>query len=124
MVTGTERVIHANVPNRGLIDNLSQGAAVEVPTTINGDGISPQAMGALPIQLAAQNRNYVSVAELTVAAVKLGDPLLVRQAVLMDPNASSTLTPEQIWSLCNDLVDAHGDLIPEPLREHVPANWA
>jgi alpha-galactosidase len=124
IVTGTERVIHANVPNRGLIDNLTQGAAVEVPTTINGDGITPQPIGALPLQLAAQNRNYVSVAELTVAAVREGDPLLVRQAVLMDPNASSTLTPEQIWSLCNDLVDAHGDLLPEPLREHVPARWA
>jgi alpha-galactosidase len=124
IVTGTERIIHANVPNRGYIDNLPQGAAVEVPATVNADGITPHAVGALPLQLAAQNRNYLSVAELTVAAAREGNPLLIRQAVLMDPNANSTLTPEQIWSLCNDLVDAHGDLLPEELRAHVPANWS
>ncbi len=39
----------------------------------------------------------------------------------MDPNASSTLTPAQIWALCDELVSAHGDLLPEPLRALVPA---
>ncbi len=124
LVTGTQRTIHGNLPNRGYIDNLPQGAVIEVPVTIDGAGIHPQAMGALPVQLAAQNRNYVSVAELAVEAMRTGDPLLVRQAVLMDPNASSTLTPEQIWQLCNDLTDAHGDLLPAPLRQHVPPAWA
>jgi alpha-galactosidase/6-phospho-beta-glucosidase family protein len=37
-VTGTERVIHANVPNHGLIDNLTQGAVVEVPATVDANG--------------------------------------------------------------------------------------
>ncbi|WIB64681.1 alpha-glucosidase/alpha-galactosidase [Curtobacterium sp. MCBD17_040] len=124
MVTGTERVIHANVPNRGLIDDLPTGAAVEVPCTIDAGGLAPHRIGNLPLQCAAQNRNYVSVAELAVAAAQTGDPLLVRQAVLVDPNASSTLTPEQIWAMCNDLVDAHGDLLPEPLRVHVPSTWS
>jgi len=121
LVTGTPREIHANVPNHGLIDNLPQGAVVEVPTLVGPDGIAPQPMGALPPQLAAINRPYVSVAELTVEAVRTGDPLLVRQAVLVDPNASSTLTPEQIWQLCDELVLAHGDLLPEPLRETLVA---
>jgi alpha-galactosidase len=124
IVTGTERTIHANVPNAGYIDNLPQGAAVEVPATVNSQGITPHKVGALPLQGAAQNRNYLSVAELTVAAARTGDPLLIRQAVLMDPNANSTLTPEQIWSLCNDLVAAHGDLLPEELRVQIPATWA
>jgi len=122
LVTGTERMIHANVVNTGLIDNLPQGAVVEVPTTIGRAGIVPQAVGALPTQCAAINRSYVSVNELTIEAARLGDPRLIRQAVLADPNASSTLTPEQIWSLCNDLVEAHGDLLPEPLRETLDVN--
>ena len=122
LVTGTKRVIHANVVNRGLIDNLPQGAVVEVPTTVSAAGIEPHAVGSLPPQLAAVNRSYVSVNELTIEAAKLGEPLLIRQAVLADPNASSTLTPEQIWNLCNDLVVAHGDLLPEPLRELIPAD--
>ena len=121
LVTGTPREIHANVPNRGLIENLPQGAVVEVPTLVGPDGIAPQPMGALPPQLAAINRPYLSVAELTVEAMRTGDPLLVRQAVLVDPNASSTLTPDQIWQLCDELVVAHGDLLPEPLRETLVA---
>ena len=121
-VTGQPRVIHGNVVNDGLIDNLPQGAVVEVPVTVDADGLHPHAVGSLPVQLAAQNRPYLSVAELTVEAARTGNPLLIRQAVLMDPNANSTLTPEQIWQLCNDLVAAHGDLLPEPLREAIPAN--
>lgn len=122
LVTGTEREIHANVVNRGLIDNLPQGAVVEVPTLVGADGIRPQPMGSLPVQAAAINRSYLSVNELTIEAARTGDPKLLRQAVLVDPNASSTLTPEQIWELCNDLVTAHGDLLPEPLRELIPAS--
>jgi alpha-galactosidase len=122
LVTGTERVIHANVVNRGLIDNLPQGAVVEVPTTVGANGMTPHAVGALPPQLAAINRSYVSVNELTIEAARLGEPMLIRQAILADPNANSTLTPEQIWNLCNDLVAAHGDLLPEALREPIPAN--
>ena len=38
----------------------------------------------------------------------------------MDPNANSSLTPEQIWAMCNELVTAHGDLLPEPFRELIP----
>lgn len=121
LVTGTERTIHANVVNRGLIDNLPQGSVVEVPTVVGADGIAPQAVGALPVQCAAINRSYVSVNELTIEAARTGDPRLLRQAVLVDPNASSTLTPEKIWELCNELVTAHGDLLPEPLREILPA---
>lgn len=119
LVTGTRREIHGNVVNAGWIDNLPAGAVVEVPCTVDGDGVHPVAMGALPPQCAALNRNYLSVAELTVTAARTGDPRLVRQAVLADPNAASSLTPEQIWRLCDDLALAHGELLPEPLRATV-----
>lgn len=122
MVTGTRREVHVNVPNRGLIDNLGQDAVVEVPAIVDGSGITPVAMGALPIQCAAVNQAYVSVGRLTVEAARTGDPLLVRQAALMDPNTASTLTPEQIWALCDELTAAHGDLLPEALRAPVPAS--
>ncbi len=121
LVTGTPREVHVNVPNRGLIDNLPADAVVEVPATVDGSGLVPVAMGSLPVQCAALNQPYVSVGRLTVEAARTGDPRLVRQAVLMDPNASSTLTPAQIWDLCDDLTTAHGDLLPEPLRTRLGA---
>lgn len=116
MVSGASGEIHVNVPNRGLIDNLYAGAAVEVPATIDHDGVHPVPMGALPPQCAALNRPYLSVAELTVEAMRRRDPVLVRQAALMDPNTSSTLFPEAVWDLCNAMVEAHGQLLPEELR--------
>jgi alpha-galactosidase len=122
IVTGTPREIHANVVNNGLIDNLPAGAVVEVPCLVDASGLRPVPMGALPPQCAAQNRPYLSVAELTIEAARRGDPRLVRQAVLMDPNASSTLRPDQIWDMCDDLVAAHGDLLPEALRQPLPAS--
>ena len=112
MLTGTERMIHANVVNRGLIDNLPPGAVVEVPSTVDRDGVHPHTFGAIPEQGAALNRTYLSVAGLTIEAARTGNPDLVRQAVLIDPNASSTLTPEQIWALCDELTEAHRALLP------------
>lgn len=115
LLTGTRYAIHANVPNRGLIDNLPQGAAVEVPALVDSDGVHPQAVGAIPTAGAALNRTYLSVAELAVEAALTGDPRTVRQAVLVDGNASSSLTPQQIWDLCDELTVAHAHLLPASL---------
>jgi alpha-galactosidase len=116
METGTLRRIHVNVANHGLISNLPDGFAVEVPAVVDRLGVRPERVGALPAQCAAVNRPFVSVGELTVRAALEGDPRLVRQAAMVDPNTAATLTLDQIWALCDELTTAHGDLIPEALR--------
>jgi len=120
IVTRTQRTIHANVVNQGLVDNLPRGAAVEVPCSVDGLGIHPQTMGALPPQCAALNTRFLAVCELTVQAALTGDPRKVRQAMMMDPNASASLRVGDIWDLCNAMVKAHGDLLPDPLRVSLP----
>lgn len=120
ILTGTAREIHVNVPNAGLLDNLPQGAVVEVPAAVDGEGVHPLPSGSVPAAGAALNRTYLSVAELTVEAARLGDPDLVRQAVLIDPNASSTLTPDEIWALCDEMTAAHAALLPAALGGTVP----
>lgn len=115
ILTGTERVIHANVVNRGLIGNLPEGAVVEVPSRVDASGVHPLPFGDIPPQGAALNRTYLSVAELAVEAARTGDPALVRRAVLTDPNASSSLTPEQIWALCDELTRRHAERLPVAL---------
>jgi alpha-galactosidase len=116
MVTGSSRTIQATVPNRGLIDNLSPGAAVEVPCVIDGDGARPVPVGALPPQCAALNRSFLSVVELAVRAAAEERPELVRQALMVDPNTAATLSLGDIWRLTDEMVAAHGDLIPAALR--------
>ena len=116
ILTGTPRHIHVNVPNDELIDNLPQGAVVEVPAIVDGNGITPMHYGRIPLIGMALNRTYLSVAEMTVEAALVGDRELVKQAALIDPNASSTLTPDQIWQLCEELFEAHRDYLPKSLR--------
>ena len=119
VLTGTPRRIVATVPNTGLITNLPAGAAVEVPCTVDELGVHPLHVGALPPQCAALNRAFLDVGELTVRAAVDGDPRMVRRAAMLDPNTAATLTADEIWSLCDDLTRAHGDLLPAALREPV-----
>ena len=121
IVTGTRRTIVVNVPNAGLIEGLPEAFTAEVPAVVDGDGVHPQAVGSLPLQLAAVNAAYVSTGMLTVAAAAQGEPRLLRQAMMMDANTSASLTVEQIWDLCNAMVEAHGDLLPPALRVRLSA---
>jgi alpha-galactosidase len=115
LLTGTEREIHANVVNHGYISNLPDNTVVEVPALLDGTGVHPIQFGDIPSAGAALDRTYLSVASLTIEAARTGNPELVRQAVLIDPNASSSLTPEQIWALCDQLTAAHADVLPAAL---------
>lgn len=114
--TGTRRVISANVVNDGLITNLPDGVAVEVPTVLDALGAHPMKVGDLPPQCAALNRGFLGPVDLTVRAAVDGDSRLVRAAAMVDPNTAATLSVDRIWDLCDELTAAHGDLLPEPLR--------
>jgi alpha-galactosidase len=41
---------------------------------------------------------------------------LAYQAALVDPNTAATLTTQQIVAMCDDLIEAHGALMPEGIR--------
>ena len=116
IATGEPCTIYGNVENAGLIDNLPRGACVEVPCLVDATGVEPIHVGELPPQLAALNRTYLNVCELTVKAALEGRPELVRQAAMLDPNAAGTLSLDQIWALCDELTRAHGDALPADLR--------
>ena len=116
LATGTLRRIQVTTANDNLIDDLPFGAGVEVPALVDRLGVQPLRVGALPPQLAALNRQFLNVVELTVRAAAEEDPRLVRHAAMLDPHTAATLTVDQIWALCNDLVAAHGTALPEALR--------
>jgi alpha-galactosidase len=114
--TGVAREIYLNVRNDGLISNLPDECCVEVPAVVDASGPHPRSVGALPPQLAALNRTFLNVVELTVRAVLDGDRRHVHQAVLLDPNAAAVLTTRQAEAMCDELLAAHGELIPAALR--------
>jgi alpha-galactosidase len=93
-----------------------QGCCVEVPCLVDGNGVQPTAVGALPPQLAALNRTFLNVCELTVRAALDGSREHVYHAALLDPNAAGTLSPEAICALVDELIEAHGDALPEGIE--------
>ncbi len=110
--TGIAREVYANVRNAGLIDGLPEDACVEVPCLVDRDGVHPTRVGPLAPQCLALNRTFVNVVELTVRAALEERRDLVYQAALLDPNAGATLTTGQTVAMVDELIKAHGDLIP------------
>lgn len=113
METGQLRVINGNVPNHGLISNLPQGATVEVPCLVDKNGVQPVAVGELPPHLAALMQTNLNVQGLTVEAALTGKREHIYHAAMLDPHTAAELDLDQIWNLVDDLIEAHGDWLPE-----------
>ncbi|OCA88230.1 alpha-glucosidase/alpha-galactosidase [Bacillus sp. FJAT-27225] len=102
-----------NVLNTGgLISNLPEKACVEVPCLADASGIAPTYIGELPEQLAALNRTNINTQLLTVEAAMTRKKEYIYQAAMLDPHTAAELSLDDIVSLCNDLIEAHGDWLP------------
>jgi len=110
--SGEPTLVHGNVLNNGLIDNLPQGCCVEVPCHIDKNGIQPMKVGALPAVLAALDHPSIAVQELTVEAALTVKKQPIYQAAMMDPHTAAELSLDEIWELVDDLINAHGDWLP------------
>jgi alpha-galactosidase len=111
--TGKPRTIYGNVANEGLIDDLPDGCTVEVPCLVDGNGVQPTRIGALPPQVAALVRTNINVQELTVEAALTRDIDHVYHAAMLDPHTSAELDLDQITEMVDALIEAHGDWIPD-----------
>ena len=108
-----EITINGNVSNEGLIDNLPGNISVEVPCLINTNGIQPVRVGALPTHLAALMMTNINVQQLTVEASLSGKKEHVYHAAMLDPHTAAELSVDEIWHLVDDLLEAHGEMIPK-----------
>ena len=105
--------IGGNVLNHGgLIENLPADACVEVPCLVDGMGIHPCYVGKLPPQLAAMNMTHVNVHMLAVEAAATLKKEHVYQAAMLDPHTAAELSIDDIRSMVDDLIEAHGDYLP------------
>ncbi len=113
METNQPRVIYGNVSNEGLIDNLPQGCCVELPCLVDKNGIQPTRIGSLPPHLAALMQTNINVQALTVEAALTGKREHIYHAAMLDPHTAAELDLDQIWALVDDLIEAHGEWLPE-----------
>jgi alpha-galactosidase len=112
METNKPYKIGGNVMNTGLIPNLPQEAVVEVPCLIDGSGVTPCYVGNIPPQLAALNRTNINVQLLTIEAALTLKKEHIYHAAMLDPHTSAELSIDDIKSLCDDLIEAHGEWLP------------
>jgi alpha-galactosidase len=111
--TGVPFTFGGNVLNRGLITNLPSGATVEVMCVADRTGVTPTYVGDLPPQCAALNRTNINVQEMTIEAALTGRKDAIYQAAMLDPHTAAELTIDQIVALCDELIEAHGNYLPD-----------
>ena len=114
VVTGNTYKIGGNVLNTGhLITNLPEEACVEVPCLVDGYGVHPCHVGALPVQCAAMNMTNINVQLLTIEAARTRKLEHIYQAAMLDPHTASELDIDTIKKMVDDLIVAHGDYLPK-----------
>ncbi len=113
VVTNQPIKIGGNVLNTGLIDNLPADACVEVPCLVDALGIHPCHVGRLPVQLAAMNMTNINAQLMTIEAAITGKRDHIYQAAMLDPHTAAELSIDDIVSMCDELIAAHGDYMKD-----------
>ncbi|MEZ0395935.1 MAG: hypothetical protein ABWK53_05860 [Anaerolineales bacterium] len=93
---GTHYHLAANLPNQGQIANLPLGAPVETPVVVDGAGVHPVLVGALPEPVAELLRREVTVAQLCVDAGVEGSREKALQCLLLDPVITDIETAKSV----------------------------
>ncbi len=112
VATGCPRVVYGNMPNHGAISNLPNQAIVETPTLVDRGGPRLTTVGELPPQLLGYIQPHLIQHELFLRAVVEGRRDHIYQAAMYDPLTAAMLSPDKIVDMCDELIEAHGDLLP------------
>ena len=100
----------ANLPNVGQIANLPLGATVETPVVVDGAGIHPVHVGALPEPIAELCRRETTVAQLCVDAAAEGSREKALQCLLLDPVITDIETAKKIL---DDYLVSYKEYLPQ-----------
>ncbi|QHT59435.1 alpha-galactosidase [Paenibacillus lycopersici] len=109
---GTLFKFNGNVRNFGLIDNLPEGACVEVPVLASRNGLAPIHVGKLPDHLAILVNTSSRCEELAVEGALTGDKRKIFQAVAFDPLTSAVLSLQEIQDMVDELFEANRGWLP------------
>ena len=111
--TGKPYSINGNILNNNLITNLPSDSIVEVPCLVDCNGIHGSFVGKLPTQCAALNQTNINVHSMVIEAATKKRKEALYQAAMLDPHTSSELILDKIRQLCDEMIKAHGDVLPK-----------
>jgi alpha-galactosidase len=86
-----------NVPNDGWVTNVPRTGVVEVPAMVNGRGVQPQVVGALPEGPACFVAQQLLIQPLAARAAAEGDRTAALQALSLEPCVGSLTKAEAVF---------------------------
>jgi alpha-galactosidase len=107
---GTHYHLAANLRNEGQISNLPPDATVETPVVVDGAGIHPVHVGALPQPVAELCRRETTVAQLCVDSAIEGSREKALQCLLLDPVITDIDTARRIL---DDYLVTYKEYLPQ-----------
>lgn len=113
ITTGNPYKIGGNVLNTGLIDNLPADACVEVSCLVDNMGVHPTHVGRLPVQLAGMNMTNINAQLMTIEAAVTRKREDIYRAAMLEPHTAAELSIDDIVSMCDELIEAHGDYMKD-----------
>ncbi len=103
------KTFYVNIPNRGYIHNLPDGAVVEVPARVDRAGLHPFALGDLPAPIVPVMAHKLASLGLIIEAAMEGSREKAVQAFINDPHCAGI---EAGARLVNELIDAQLEFLP------------
>ena len=85
---------------------------MEVPCLVDGTGVWPVHVGALPPQCAAYIGPAVDTQALTVRAALHEDREAIYHAVMQDPQVQVALDLDAAWRMTDELIAAEAEWLP------------
>jgi alpha-galactosidase len=104
---------HFNVKNGGTITNLPEDCIIESPGWVDRFGINMVEGVTLPLACAATCQASVNVQRMSVQAAITGDVDLLKLAVLHDPLVGAVCTPEEVWNMVDEMLEAQAQWLPQ-----------
>jgi alpha-galactosidase len=112
LVTGDAQHLPVNLPNAGNVDNLAEGAVVEIMGIADSTGVRGRDNTAVPGIMGEYLRRINLVQEWTVEAALTGNRELVLEAMLADP-LGAQLAYENVVAMTEEMLDATARWLPQ-----------
>ena len=113
METGEVFEFYGNVINENKITNLPEDACVEVKCVAGRSGLDKTYFGELPPQCAAIDMTHINVHKMVEKAYETREKRYIYYAALLDPHTGSELSIDDIKSMVDEMIEAHGEWLPK-----------
>ena len=104
---------HFNTKNNGVISNLPEDCIIESTGFIDRFGLHMASGIELPMGCATACRTSIDVQRMSVDAALKGDVDQLKLAVLHDPLVGAICSPDEVWSMVDEMLVAQSKWLPQ-----------